>query len=165
MTDQEFATRIDEEKKASRSSYEFLEAAAFNSIADESNAKTRMADIERFTPAFPDSRFQESIATYAMMSLSELKDTARAISYGEKTLATNPNSLPTLLLMANTYSEDPQAGQRGQGRHLCPEGHRRGQSRRSGRRPFPQSVGWRGALHPGLRAHEAGQDGGGSSRL
>lgn len=110
VTDQEFATSIDEEKKASQSSYEFLEAAAFNSIAEESNAKTRMADIERFTPAFPDSRFQESIATYAMMSLSELKDTARVISYGEKALASNPNSLPTLLLMANTYSEDPRPG-------------------------------------------------------
>jgi tetratricopeptide (TPR) repeat protein len=110
VTDQEFATQIDEEKKASQSSYEFLEAAAFNSIAEENNAKTRMADIERFTPAFPDSRFQESIDTYAMMSLSELKDTARAIAYGEKILTTNPNSLSTLLLLANTYSEDPRPG-------------------------------------------------------
>jgi tetratricopeptide (TPR) repeat protein len=110
VTDQEFASRIDEEKKAGQSSYEFLEAAAFNSIAEESNAKTRMADIERFTPAFPNSRFQESIDTYAMMSLSELKDTARAIAYGEKVLATNPDSLPTLLLMANTYSEDSRPG-------------------------------------------------------
>jgi tetratricopeptide (TPR) repeat protein len=110
VTDQQFATHVDEEKKASQSSYEFLEAAAFNSIAEETNAKARMADIERFTPAFPNSRFQESIDTYAIMSLSELKDTARAIAYGEKTLAANPNSLPTLLLMANTYSEDPRPG-------------------------------------------------------
>jgi tetratricopeptide (TPR) repeat protein len=110
VSDQEFATRIDEEKKTSQSSCEFLEAAAYNSIAAESNAKTRMAYIERFTPAFPDSRFQESITTYAMMSLSELKDSARLISYGEKVLASSPNSLPTLLLMANTYSEDPKPG-------------------------------------------------------
>jgi tetratricopeptide (TPR) repeat protein len=110
VSDQEFASRIDEEKKTSQSSCEFLEAAAYNSIAAESNAKTRMAYIERFTPAFPDSRFQESITTYAMMSLSELKDSARLISYGEKVLASSPNSLPTLLLMANTYSEDPKPG-------------------------------------------------------
>jgi tetratricopeptide (TPR) repeat protein len=109
-SDQEFATRIEEEKKASQSSYEFLEAAAFNSIANESNAKTRMAEIERFTPAFPNSRFEESITTYAMMSLSDMKDTTRLIAYGEKALASNPNSLPTLLLMANTYSEDPKPG-------------------------------------------------------
>jgi len=110
VSDQEFATSIEEQKNAARSSYEFLEAAAFNSIAEENNAKTRMADIERFTPAFPGSRFEESVTTYAMMSLSELKDTARVISYGEKALASNPDSLPTLLLMANTYSEDPKPG-------------------------------------------------------
>lgn len=108
--DQEFASRIAEEKSSAKSSYEFLEAAAFNAIVDESDARKRMDDIERFTPAFPDSRFQEPIASYAMMSLSELKDTQRVISYGEKTLASNPNSLPTLLMMANTYVEDPKPG-------------------------------------------------------
>jgi tetratricopeptide (TPR) repeat protein len=110
IDDQEFATRIADEKNSAKSTYEFLEAAAFNAIVDESDARKRMDDIERFTPAFPDSRFQEPVASYAMMSLSELKDTARLISYGEKTLASNPNSLPTLLMMANTYVEDPKPG-------------------------------------------------------
>jgi tetratricopeptide (TPR) repeat protein len=109
-TDQEFANRIEEEKSSGKGSYEFLEAAAFNAIADESNAKKRMDEIERFTPAFPNSRFQESIAQYAMMSLSELKDTPRVIAYGEKTLASDPNSLPTLLMLANTYADDPKPG-------------------------------------------------------
>jgi len=110
MSDQEFVGHVEDEKNAAKSSYEFLEAAAFNAIADEQDAKKRMADIEKFTPAFPDSRFQESIVSYAMMSLSELKDTARVISYGEKTLASNPNSLPTLLLLAGTYVDDPKPG-------------------------------------------------------
>ena len=109
-SDQQLANRIAEEQNNSKSSYEFLEAAGFNAIADEQDAKKRMADIERFTPAFPDSRFQESIASYAMMSLSELKDTSRVISYGEKSLASNPNSLPMLLLMAGTYVDDPKPG-------------------------------------------------------
>src|SRR5262249_30031942 len=110
MTDQDFATRVEGEREAVRNPHEFLEAAAFNAIVEEKSAKTRMAYIERFTPAFPDSRFEEAVASYAMMSLSELRDTARAISYGEKTLASNPNSLPALLLMANTYSEDARPG-------------------------------------------------------
>ena len=38
-------------------SYDFLEAAAFNVIVDETNAKSRMSDIERFTPAFPKLAF------------------------------------------------------------------------------------------------------------
>lgn len=110
MSDGEFAQRIDDDKSAAKSSYEFLEAAAFNALVEERDASKRMADIERFTPAFPNSRFQEHVTSYAMMSLSELKDTSRLISYGEKTLVTDPNNLPTLLLLATTYVDDPKPG-------------------------------------------------------
>ncbi len=113
VSDQDFATQKEEQKSATKNSYNFLEAAAFNVIVDETNAKARMADIERFTPAFPNSRFDEPVTSYAMMSLSELKDTARVASYGEKVLATNPNSLPTLLMLAGTYVEDPKPGSLG----------------------------------------------------
>jgi tetratricopeptide (TPR) repeat protein len=110
MSDSEFAQRTEEEKTASKSSDEFLEAAAFNAIAGETDAKKRMAYIERFTQAFPNSRFQEQSASYAMMSLSDLKDTPRLITYAEKTLAADPNNLPALLLLANTYADDPKPG-------------------------------------------------------
>lgn len=110
ISDQDFAQHVEDEKRAAKSSDEFLEAAAFNTIAEEPDAKTRMAYIERFTPVFPDSRFQEQIASYAMMSLSDLKDTPRVISFGEKMLAANPNNLPALLLLASTYVDDPKPG-------------------------------------------------------
>jgi tetratricopeptide (TPR) repeat protein len=110
MSDQEYAQRVDEEKTGARGSYEFLEAAAFNAIAGEPDPTKRMAYIERFTPAFPDSRFQEQIASYAMMSLSDLRDTPRLISYAEKTLAADPKNLPALLLLATTYADDPKPG-------------------------------------------------------
>jgi tetratricopeptide (TPR) repeat protein len=100
LSDQDFASQKEQQKTAAKNSYDLLEAAAFNVIVDESNAKARMAEIERFTPAFPNSRFDEPVTSYAMMALSELKDTARVVSYGEKVLATNPNSLPTLLMLA-----------------------------------------------------------------
>jgi len=110
MSDSEFAQRTEEDKAAAKSSDEFLEAAAFNAIAGETDAKKRMAYIERFTPAFPNSRFQEQIASYAMMSLSDLKDTPRLIAYADKTLTADPNNLPALLLLANTYADDPKPG-------------------------------------------------------
>jgi tetratricopeptide (TPR) repeat protein len=110
VSDQDFATHVQEQKDGSKSSYDFLEAAAFNVIVDDTNAKSRMSDIERFTPAFPSSRFDESIASYAMMSLTELKDTTRVVAYGEKALAANPNNLPALLLLAGTFVEDPKPG-------------------------------------------------------
>lgn len=110
VTDQAFAARIADEQNTAKGSCEFLEAAAFNGIASGSDAKTRMAQIERFTPAFPNSHFQEQVTNYAMMSLSELKDTPRLIAYGEKTLAADPNNLPALLLLAGTYVDDSKPG-------------------------------------------------------
>lgn len=110
VSDQDFASQIESEKNEAKSSREFLEAAAFNVIVDETNAKARMNDIDRFTTAFPNSRFDEPVASYAMMALSELKDTTRVVAYGEKALAANPNNLPALLLLAGTYVEDSKPG-------------------------------------------------------
>jgi tetratricopeptide (TPR) repeat protein len=110
ISDQDFAQRVEDEKNAAKSSDEFLEAAAYNAIAEEPDAQKRMAYIERYTPAFPNSRFQEQVASYAMMSLSELKDTPRLIAYAEKMLAADPNNLPALLLLAGTYADDPKPG-------------------------------------------------------
>jgi tetratricopeptide (TPR) repeat protein len=108
--DQDFAAQTEEQKNAAKNSHDFLEAAAFNVIVDETNAKARMNDIDRFTPAFPNSRFDEPVASYAMMALSELKDHTRVVAYGEKALAANPNNLPALLLLAATYVDDPKPG-------------------------------------------------------
>jgi tetratricopeptide (TPR) repeat protein len=110
ISDQDFATQTAEQKSAARNSYEFLEAAAFNVIVDETSAKARMSDIDRFTPAFPASRFDEPVASYAMMALTELKDTSRVVAYGEKALVANPNNLAALLLLANNYVDDPKPG-------------------------------------------------------
>jgi hypothetical protein len=105
VTDIEYASRLKEAKANNKSSYEFLETAAFNAIADEKNDKLRMTYIERFTPAFPGSRFDEQVSQYAMFTLGRLNDSDRLFSYGEKALAANPNSMPTLLLLANAYVE------------------------------------------------------------
>lgn len=110
MSDALFASRMEESKEGNKSSYEFLETAAFNTIADEKDSKTRMNFIERFTPAFPASRFEEPVTQYAMFTLGQLNDSARLFAYGEKALAANPNSMPTMLLLANAYVEDTRPG-------------------------------------------------------
>jgi tetratricopeptide (TPR) repeat protein len=110
VSDQDFTNRIAEEKEAAENAQQFLEVAAFNVIAAASEPKTRMAEIEKFTPAFPTSRFDPQIVSYAMMSLSQLNDMPRLIAFGEKTLASNPENLAALLLLANAYSDDPKPG-------------------------------------------------------
>ncbi|PYX82630.1 MAG: hypothetical protein DMG70_14075 [Acidobacteria bacterium] len=108
MSDQDFRNQVEGEKNSARGAYDFLEAAAFNAIADEKDPKARMAYVERFTAAFPDSRFQDQVAQYAMYTLGpgQLNDPARLVAYGDKALAAHPNNTATLLLLANHYVED-----------------------------------------------------------
>jgi tetratricopeptide (TPR) repeat protein len=110
VSDEEFKKQIAEEKSASQNSCDFLESAGFNVIASENDAKSRMADIEKYLAAFPDSKFQDQVANYAMYSLGQLNDQTRLVAYGEKILAANPNSLPALLLLANFYGDDTKPG-------------------------------------------------------
>ncbi|HTS34224.1 MAG TPA: hypothetical protein VMH04_01055 [Candidatus Solibacter sp.] len=112
VSDEDFARQIAEEKSSIQNNCDFLETTGFNSIASENNPKARMAEIERFTVGFPDSKFGDQVSNYAMYTLGpgQLNDQARLVSFGEKTLATNPNSLPALLLLAGFYADDSKAG-------------------------------------------------------
>lgn len=110
MSDEDFTRKVNEDKAAAQSSCDFLETSGFNAIAGETDPKARMADIEMFTAAFPDSKYQEPVSSYALDALSQLKDNTRLVAYAEKTLTANPNSMPALLLLANFYSEDSKPG-------------------------------------------------------
>jgi tetratricopeptide (TPR) repeat protein len=110
MSDDDFKKQVEEEKNAAKNNCDFLESAGFNAIASESDPKSRMADIEKYSAAFPDSKFQDQVSTYALYALGQLNDQARLVAYGEKSLAANPNSLPALLMLAGFYVDDPKAG-------------------------------------------------------
>jgi tetratricopeptide (TPR) repeat protein len=110
ISDQDFASRVEQDKASAKSAYTFLETAAYNAIASENDAKVRMSCIERFTPAFPNSQFEDQVSSLAMASLSQLNDMPRLVAYGEKTLKQDPNSLSALLLMAGAYVDDPKPG-------------------------------------------------------
>jgi len=112
MSDDDFHKQVEEDKSAIKNNCDFLESAGFNAIASENDAKSRMADIEKYSAAFPDSKFQDQVSSYAMYTLGpgQLNDQARLVGYGEKTLAANPNSLPALLLLAGSYVDDPKPG-------------------------------------------------------
>jgi hypothetical protein len=110
VSDEQFASSIASSKQENQGSYDFFESAAFNSVALESDAKTRMDYIEQFAPVFPKSKFDEQVASYAMLSLSQLKDNKRLNSYAEKALAANADNIPALLLLANAYVDGSEPG-------------------------------------------------------
>jgi tetratricopeptide (TPR) repeat protein len=115
MSDEEFARKVADDKASAQNNCDFLETSGFNAIATENDPKARMAEIEEFTPAFPDSKFADQVSNYAMYTLGpgQLNDQARLVSYGEKILARNPNSLPALLLLGNFYADDKAPGSAG----------------------------------------------------
>jgi tetratricopeptide (TPR) repeat protein len=115
ISEEDFNRQVAEQKSAAKNSCDFLESAGFNVIATENDAKLRMADIEIYSTAFPESKFQDQVSSYAMYTLGpgQLNDQERLFAYGEKTLAANPNSLPALLLLAGTYVDDPKPGSLG----------------------------------------------------
>jgi tetratricopeptide (TPR) repeat protein len=109
VSDEEWKTRVAEDQESARSSYDYVETAAYNAIAGEHDPGKRMGEIEKFTPAFPKSKFEDQISQLALYSLQQLNQPQRLEAYGEKALAANPENVPTLLMMANAYSEDPKA--------------------------------------------------------
>jgi|HubBroStandDraft_4_1064222.scaffolds.fasta_scaffold00124_6 tetratricopeptide (TPR) repeat protein len=108
VPDSEWTTRISNEQSSAQNAYDFLETSGYNAITSEQDPNKRMGEIEKFTPAFPKSKFDDQITQLALYSLRQLNQPQRVIAYGEKTLATNPDSIPTLLMMADAYAGDPK---------------------------------------------------------
>src|SRR5258708_2617090 len=92
---EDFARQVAEEKGAVQSRWDFLERRGFNGIGRENDSKRRKADNEKFTAAFPETKFQDQVSSYAMFNLGpgQLNDPTRLVTFGEKTLASNPDSL------------------------------------------------------------------------
>lgn len=108
VADADWKTHVADEQESARASYDYAQTAAYNAIAGEQDPAKRMSEIEKFTPAFPKSTFDDQISQMALYSLQQLNQPQRLEAYGEKALAANPESVPTLLMLANAYSEDPK---------------------------------------------------------
>ena len=75
-----------------------------------------------------------------MYTLGQLNDSARLFAYGEKALAANPNSMPTMLLAGERLRGRRPSGRLGEGRHLFAESDCTGQGRRARCRSVPQAL-------------------------
>ena len=107
MSDEDFARKVSEETEANKSSCDFLETSGINVIGAETDPKSRMAEIEKFSAAYPDSKFNDQVSNLAMYTLGpgQLNDQTRLVAFSEKMLAANPNSLLALLLLASYYGD------------------------------------------------------------
>lgn len=111
MSDEDFARKITEDKAGAQNNCQYLETIGFNVITAEQDPKSRMAEIEQFTTAYPDSQYGTQVSNYAMYTLGpgQLNDQTRLVAFGEKALAADPNSLPALLLLGSYYGDSGNA--------------------------------------------------------
>ncbi|HXJ89540.1 MAG TPA: hypothetical protein VMS18_22180 [Candidatus Binatia bacterium] len=107
MSDEDFARKISDEAEANKSSCDFLETGGINVIGAETDPKSRMAEIEKFTAAYPNSKYNDQVSNLAMYTLGpgQLNDQTRLVAFSEKMLARDPNSLLALLLLAGYYGD------------------------------------------------------------
>src|SRR5262249_46902066 len=105
MNADDFKTHIQRLQEPYKQSYDYLATTGYNVIVAEENAKTRMGYIERYIAAFPGSGFQDQVTQLAIFTLSQTNDSARLLSFGEKALAANPNSVGMLTVIANAFAE------------------------------------------------------------
>ncbi len=109
LSDSEWAERIKQDQDASRASYEYMEAAGYNTIVAAKNPKVKMGYIESFIPAFPESRFAVPLMQLGVFTAGQLNDPARLNSFADKVVAGNPNSASTYMLLASAFAEGPNA--------------------------------------------------------
>ena len=107
LSDEDWARRLDEQKKSLQPNLDYLEVSAYNAITAEQNKQKRMQEINQFLPAFPASKFAQPVTTLAIVTLQELKDVAGLAAFGDKVLATSPNDIRLLTVLANAYADDP----------------------------------------------------------
>ena len=94
------------EREKYQPQYDFFETAAYNTVAGEDNPKERMKYIDQYTVAFPKSKFAQNVMQFAMLSLQQMNQPAKFAEFGEKLLASNPDDMATLVMLANVFAQE-----------------------------------------------------------
>ncbi|MDP9268345.1 MAG: hypothetical protein M3P27_08495 [Acidobacteriota bacterium] len=108
MSDDQFKSDNDQQRRSSQPAYDFLHAAAYSAITTEQDPDKRWKEIARFDAAFPGSQFAEPAAQLAMYALQQKGDYAQLAKYGARMAAAYPRSLSILGLLAGMLAEDPK---------------------------------------------------------
>jgi tetratricopeptide (TPR) repeat protein len=103
---EDYANQIASQKESFKQSYQYLEVAGYNAITGEQDARKRMPEIEKYLSAFPQSQFAEPMATLAVVTLQEMKDSAGLAAFADKVLANHPKDMRLLTVLASAYSND-----------------------------------------------------------
>ena len=108
LTDEQWASDMEQQKKNAQPAFDFMHAAAFSAITIETDADKRWAETQQFDAGFPKSPFAGQVATLAMYALQQKGDYKQLAAFGEKLAADHPKDVEVLGLMAGMLAEDPK---------------------------------------------------------
>jgi tetratricopeptide (TPR) repeat protein len=106
LSDADYADQIARQKSQWQSTHDYLETAAINAIQNESDAQTRLKEIDEFNAGFPHTRFADQISQLTIYGYQETKQWDKLAEFGEKAVASKPDDLGTLALLAAGLSEE-----------------------------------------------------------
>jgi len=106
--EQSWSDNLKRERDSAQPIYDYMATAAYNAMAQETDAKNRVTEIERFSEAFKGSKLMENVNLLAVATYQELNDMPKLMAFGEKALAADPKNASLLTLMANAFAEDPK---------------------------------------------------------
>jgi tetratricopeptide (TPR) repeat protein len=107
VSEQDFPARLEQERASVQQSYEYLEGLAVNAIANESDARQKLAEVEKFEAAFPNSKYEPQVVQYAVVALQQLNEPSRLAAYGQKAVAASPDNASLLSVLASALVETP----------------------------------------------------------
>jgi hypothetical protein len=106
--EQSWKSNQQREREQAQPTYDYMATAAYNAMAAEPDPKKRVAEIDRYSEAFKESKLMENVNLLAIATFQEMNDMPKLMSFGEKALAADPNNASLLTLMANAFAEDPK---------------------------------------------------------
>ncbi len=106
LSDADYADQVARQKSQWQSTHDYLETAALNAIQNESDAATRLKEIEEFNAGFPNTRFADQITQLTIYGYQETKQWEKLAEFGDKAVAAKPDDIGTLALLAVGLSEE-----------------------------------------------------------
>lgn len=101
----DWTNRREEWLGAQKSDYEFVEYTLFRTAVGEKDAMRKINYLDRFAAAFPNSAYLSQLPVQYAFAYQQKGDMAKMEEYADKMLASDPNNLAILLLVADSISE------------------------------------------------------------
>jgi len=105
ISPEEWASRRQSDLNGIADDYNYVAYTFYSRAASEPNLAQRIALLESFAAAFPDSAYTGYAYETAAATAQQVNDPAKLVELAQKALALNPHSISMLLLTADSWSE------------------------------------------------------------